>query len=71
MQLKPLKISVDKTAEVFQLFLRNRQDSLGLVLKLVEIMLVIGPSTAECECGFSKMNRIKNSVQNCLNHMED
>ena len=45
----------------------SKQESLGLVLKLVEIMLVISPSTAECEHGFSKMNRIKDTLRNCLN----
>ena len=62
-QLKPFENSSNRPAEVCQSFLRSNQDSFELVFKLVEIMLVIRLSTAECECGLSKMN----NVQKCLN----
>jgi hypothetical protein len=45
--------------EAYSDLLATRPQALTAVLKLVEIMMVMSPSTATCERSFSKMNRCK------------
>ena len=56
-QLKSFKNYSDRLAEAFQSFLRSNQESLELVSKLVEIMLIISPSVVDCKRGFCKTLR--------------
>lgn len=36
------------------------------ILKLLEIMIVVSPSTVECERGLSVMKRIKSAHRSCM-----
>lgn len=50
--------------EVYTLLMKK--PNLKNIQKLLELMMVISPSTAECERGFSAMNLIKSDVRNSL-----
>lgn len=67
-------------SEVFSSILLQNQERFSAILKVVEIMMVISPSTATCERGFSAMNLVKtnlraklsqSSLQNLLTIMID
>ena len=45
----------------------NDKDCIKYILPLVNIMLTISPSTAECERGFSTMNRVKTQGRTSMN----
>jgi len=64
--LKQFKKTSLTPQDVLVSVLRNKAYNLTNVLKVVEIALVLSPSTAECERGFSTMNRIKTSLRNSL-----
>ncbi|KAG1659261.1 Calcium-binding mitochondrial carrier protein SCaMC-2-B [Nymphon striatum] len=45
----------------------NQNDSLTAILPIINIMLTISPSTAQCERGFSAMNGLKTQYRTSLN----
>ena len=58
-----------RTSPMLQVYgdlLRSPPEELQNVLILVEMMLTLSPSTAECERQFSCMNRVKTSLRNSL-----
>lgn len=66
-KMRAYKQSPDPPVEILGTLLVNTPPSLSQLCKLLEIMFVISPSTAECERGFSSMNLIKTSLRNSLN----
>lgn len=48
--------------------LRDHPAQFQNILVLVDLMLTLSPSTSECECQFSAMNRIKTSLRNQLSN---
>jgi hypothetical protein len=51
-------------SEVYKILL-NKQN-IPNVKKLLQIMLVVSPTTAQCERGFSAMKQLKTQLRNCL-----
>ena len=45
--------------DVYSLVLKQKPSEMSHLLKLIEYLLVVSPSTASCERGFSKMNVLK------------
>ncbi|KAG1670861.1 Proliferating cell nuclear antigen [Nymphon striatum] len=45
----------------------NQNDSLTAILPIINVMLTISPSTAQCERGFSAMNGLKTQYRTSLN----
>lgn len=66
-QLKSLKNT--SVFSAYSNLLLHRPASLSNILKLVEIMFTVSPSTAECERSFSAMNRLKTLNRNSLDQV--
>ncbi|XP_070535062.1 zinc finger protein 862-like [Ptychodera flava] len=64
MFIRPLRSN--DLLDVYSGLLRMKNPALSHVLKLVELILAISPSTASCERGFSSMNNIKNHLRTQL-----
>ena len=54
--------------QVYGELLRDRPARFKNILVLVDLMLTLSPSTAECERQFSSMNRIKTALRNRLSN---
>ena len=54
--------------EVYGELLRDRPARFQNILVLVDLMLTLSPSTAECERQFSSMNRVKTALRNRLSN---
>lgn len=54
--------------QVYGELLRDRPARFQNILVLVDLMLTLSPSTAECERQFSSMNRIKTALRNRLSN---
>ena len=54
--------------QVYGKLLRDRPARFKNILVLVDLMLTLSPSTAECERQFSSMNRIKTALRNRLSN---
>lgn len=68
-QLKVLMRQQQQSSEVpvSEVYARLLRTSPSAIKKVVMLMMVVSPSTAECERGFSCMRLIKTSTRNCAN----
>ncbi|KAG1684938.1 Zinc transporter Slc39a7 [Nymphon striatum] len=78
-EVRKRKVSFKNTAEIIpdnkeieteayeSVLADNQNDSLTAILPIINIMLTISPSTAQCERGFSAMNGLKTQYRTSLN----
>ena len=52
--------------DVYSLVLKQKPSAMSHILKLLEYLLVVSPSTASCERGFSNMNVLKTKYRTGL-----
>lgn len=62
--MRELSQTGHESNEIYQVLLRKT--NIPNVKKLIEILLVISPTTAECERGFSAMKQVKTQLRNCI-----
>ena len=61
-----VKLRTSSMLDVYRGLVKDPPSHLKNILVLVELMLTVSPSTAQCERGFSSMNKIKTSQRNSL-----
>ena len=54
---------------MFTLIYWDRDSNLSGLMVLLEIMITVSASTAECECGFSCLNRQKRNIWTSLSQL--